>query len=879
MPAVTTVDVDAGASLTLNGNALSSYDFSKTGAGQFILTGNQTYGDLTPGRPPYTQSDGDVLVRDGAHVTAAGASIFGDAPGNSARMIVSGDGTRFQAGTTQFGHGTNSNTYLRIEAGATWATTGNIHIATSTTATGARPVIEVIGKNALMDVQNQVLGGIAGSATIRILDGGRLQSGAVQMGGSFFRDGPGDTVVISGADSAWTSSSAYNFYRGELWIADGGVLSANAVNLASSAGRTVEASVSGVGSSIASKAGNIAIAGTGTAELTLSDGALLDAQGGAGLITLASGAAGNGTLNIGGAGAAAAQAAGTINAQEVRFGAGTGVVNFNHTDSDYVLGMPFTGNGTLNQIGTGRTTLNGDNSAFTGITNVTNGILSVNDTLGGTMNVLGGRLQGVGTIGTTTHGASGIIAPGNSIGVLTIAGDYVGNGGLIEIETVLGGDGSSTDLLRITGNTSGTSDIKVINVGGTGAPTVEGIKIIEVGGASDGVFSLKGDYVLDGEQAVVAGAYAYRLYQNGVSTPADGDWYLRSALKPVDPQSQPQPLYQAGVPVYEAYAGTLLGLNGMPTLQQRIGNRYWTGAGNASIAQSDGPSAAESGSVTNSGIPIWGRIEGAHSKFEPKTSTSAADYDLDTWKMQAGLDGQLHEGDGGRLISGFTVHYGKASAHVSSEHGNGKIAIEKYGFGGTLTWYDSKGFYVDGQAVATWYDSDLVSKTASTGLVDGNHAFGYVLSVETGQRFSLGPNWALTPQAQLAYASVDFDNFTDAFGARVSLADDDSLKGRLGIAANYEDAWYDADGKIVRTHLYGIGNLYHELLDGASVNVSGVNFASKNDRTWGGIGAGGSYNWSDDKYSLYGEVSLDTSLSNIGDSYSVNGTVGFRMKW
>jgi fibronectin-binding autotransporter adhesin len=55
--------------------------------------------------------------------------------------------------------------------------------------------------------------------------------------------------------------------------------------------------------------------------------------------------------------------------------------------------------------------------------------------------------------------------------------------------------------------------------------------------------------------------------------------------------------------------------------------------------------------------------------------------------------------------------------------------------------------------------------------------------------------------------------------------------------------------------------------------------SSENDRTWGGIGAGGSHNWNDDKYSLYSEVSFNTSLSNFADSYSLNGTAGLRVKF
>ncbi|MGY2997274.1 outer membrane autotransporter protein [Mesorhizobium sp. URHB0026] len=108
-------------------------------------------------------------------------------------------------------------------------------------------------------------------------------------------------------------------------------------------------------------------------------------------------------------------------------------------------------------------------------------------------------------------------------------------------------------MLVIAGDTSGTGMLQVVNLGGGGAQTVEGIKIVDVGGVSNGSFSLKGNYTFEGDQAVVGGAYAYRLYQGGTSTPADGGWYLRSAL--IDGGGPGTPLYQAGAPLYEAYAG------------------------------------------------------------------------------------------------------------------------------------------------------------------------------------------------------------------------------------------------------------------------------------------------------------------------------------
>jgi outer membrane autotransporter protein len=560
------------------------------------------------------------------------------------------------------------------------------------------------------------------------------------------------------------------------------------------------------------------------------------------------------------------------------------------------------GSGDVRQIGGGTTILTAQNT-YAGATTVEAGTLAAGATNAFSPNsptsvLAGGTLDAAGfdqTVSVLTN--AGLVNVGGAPGTtLTVSGNYVGAGGTLRLNAALGDDASPTDRLVILGDTSGSTTLVVANVGGRGAPTVEGIRVIDVAGSSAGSFALDGDYVFEGDEAVIGGAYAYRLYKNGVATPTDGSWYLRSALfdpadptaptNPTDPTAPPfSPLYQPGVPVYEAYAQTLLGLNGLPTLQQRVGNRYWSGAGNGMLSQGDGPGTIEpapqpsdGGSAFVEGSGLWARIEGAHGRFDPRTSTSSTDYDLDTWKIQSGLDGQLYESENGKLIAGITAQYGNASADVSSIFGNGEIDTDGYGVGATLTWYGQNGFYLDGQAQAAWYESDLSSGVLGS-LSNGNDGFGYAFSLETGKRLALNQSWTLTPQAQLAYSNVDFDDFTDPFGANISLGTGESLKGRLGFSADYENAWESASGTTTRTHLYGIANLYYEFLDGTEVEVSGVDFASENDRTWGGIGTGSSYNWNDDKYSIYSEVSVNTSLSNFADSYSLNGTAGFKVKF
>ncbi|MEC6999334.1 autotransporter outer membrane beta-barrel domain-containing protein [Brucella abortus] len=72
---------------------------------------------------------------------------------------------------------------------------------------------------------------------------------------------------------------------------------------------------------------------------------------------------------------------------------------------------------------------------------------------------------------------------------------------------------------------------------------------------------------------------------------------------------------------------------------------------------------------------------------------------------------------------------------------------------------------------------------------------------------------------------------------------------------------------------------YQEFLGGTRVNISGVDFSTDNDRTWAGIGAGGTYAWAGGKYLIFGQGTINTSLDHFADSYAIKGDVGFKVKW
>ncbi|MBY3413118.1 autotransporter outer membrane beta-barrel domain-containing protein [Rhizobium laguerreae] len=747
---------------------------------------------------------------------------------------------------------------------------------------GSNGIVTVTGAGSQWNISGGTLAiGLSGDGILNIENGGQVTTGGAgtQLGINATALG---TLNVSSRGLLQTRALRGSIFGASQANFDDGILRATAVNATFingfsgnelnllAGGLTIDTAGFAVGTDAASGfsgVGGLTVTGGGvfsllansiyTGETQIDFGSGL-ALSGAGAIASSSRVVADGSLDVSVATTPTIQS--LAGSGSVLLGAQTlAITNANDTFAG-VIG----GTGGLTVTG-GNQTLSGVNT-YTGATTVSGGRFAVNGSITSPVATSGaGILGGTGTIfGDVTN--AGVVAPGNSIGTLTIAGNYTGTGGTIEIETVLGGDASPTDRLVVTGNTAGTTDVAVVNLGGGGAQTVEGIKIIDVGGISAGSFSLLGGYVFEGDQAVVGGAYAYRLYQGGVSTPADGDWYLRSTELDAAGVAI-GPIYAPGVPVYEAYTGVLQSLNQFGTLRQRTGG--WMLDGDRSADQ-DGNTAATG---------IQTRIGGNRSYFEPESSTTGTDYEVSSWTLQAGVDGVLRESEAGALIGGINFHMNTASADISSRFGKGDIDTTGYGFDGTLTWYGKSGFYVDTQAAVTWYDSDLKSSTLQTSLADGNDGFGYGLSIEAGQRIALTSQWSLTPQAQLAYSSVRFDSFTDGYGADVSLDDGDSLTGRLGVSADFDSEWKDASGKTSRSTVYGIANLYYDFLDGSDVDVSGTSVVSENQAIWGGLGIGGSLSWSDERYAAHGEAFARTSLKDFGDSSAIGAQIGFSVRW
>lgn len=536
----------------------------------------------------------------------------------------------------------------------------------------------------------------------------------------------------------------------------------------------------------------------------------------------------------------------------------------------------------------------------------------------------GARLEGQGIVGNsmnvqlnnsnapvaanlTTIINNGTIAPGlerfnntfdstdSQFVPLTLAGNYrAGKGAAVEIHTELLDDISNHGSLTIDGVIDSASDksgtgVVVIHQGGNGATTNHGIEIIRLRGSNSGAtqadlikqldenFHLVSDFKTSkGQNAVVAGAYSYIME-------SDKDWYdnpnnqaglfLRNATNN-DGSLVPHP----ATPLYETYSLILGSLNKLPTLEQRIGHHPWL---NDKNGYETGYDRGKTEIYPNN---VWMRVEGMKGYYEPELDSnkgSTSSYRLRFSRVNVGVDMPIYENaDGSRLIAGINGNMSRAWSDIDSIHGSGDITTTGYGLGATLTWYNHNGFYTDAQAWHNWFKSDIDSNTITTDLdqVKGNHAKGYALSLEVGRIFDLNQHWSLTPQAQIAYSRVNFDSFTDIQNSVIiNEKDYVGLEGRLGLALNYEKSHLDSSGKIRRNKLYILGNIHQEFKGDSTVSISGVDYESKMNNTWVSVGVGGSHNWDNDRFSIYGELSLASSTKKFGEEYELAGEIGLRI--
>lgn len=566
-----------------------------------------------------------------------------------------------------------------------------------------------------------------------------------------------------------------------------------------------------------------------------------------------------------------------------------------------------TGNGdwdgkSLTKLGAGKLTLSGANT-YSGDTNVQEGTLwlsgdgsigemgsqqAVNVSSGATFGgsngtTVNGKVTNEGTLvfgdseetgailtlngdlinmGTLTSGSSSG-TPGNT---LYVDGDYIGNGGSLYLNTVLGDDDSATDKLVITGDASGTTDLYINGIG-SGAQTTNGIEVVDVGGTSTSdAFVLKNE--------VNASLYTYRLYWNE----SDNDWYLASKAQsddddsggdvtppddgddggnvtPSDDGGDVAPQYRADIGAYMGNQWMARNLQ-MQTLYDREGSQYRNADGS-----------------------VWARFKAG--KAESEAVSGNIDMDSNYSQFQLGGD-ILAWGNGQQSVTvGVMASYINADTDSTGNRGadgsqfTSSGNVDGYNLGVYATWFADaqthSGVYVDSWYQYGFYNNSVESGDAGSESYDST---ANAVSLETGYRYDIalnnGNTVSLTPQAQVVWQNYSADSVKDNYGTRIDGQDGDSWTTRLGLRV--DGKLYKGSRTVIQP--FAEANWLHTSDD---VSVSFDDATVKQDlpanRAELKVGLQADI---DKQWSVRAQVAGQTGSNDFGD---LNGSLNLRYNW
>jgi outer membrane autotransporter protein len=480
---------------------------------------------------------------------------------------------------------------------------------------------------------------------------------------------------------------------------------------------------------------------------------------------------------------------------------------------------------------------------------------------------------------------------------LTVQGPWVGNGGTLRLGTALGGSGSLSDRLILSGCTaiaSGTTTIQVTNLGGLGALTVgSGIEVVTaMNGATTTAQTTRDAFRLAGGH-VDAGAYEYRLHAADASG-AGENWYLRSTTTVVPPGdggstptdgggaaapggeglAAPGPVPGLVVPTYRAEASLYAAL---PS-QLRQGNLAMIGDLHKRIGDDDAKvSDATQASPAGPERRAWARVLSTDIDIRQGSGTVSPSSKGRLSGFQAGTDlmatanwraglyvGQL---DGDARVSGF------ASGLQNQQVGRNDLRSQYFGIYGTYT--GDGGFYADAVVQSGRHRYTVEPALGPSVEGKGRSLLG---SLEVGQAFPLGTSgWSVEPQLQLVHQQLDLDNSAIP-GAIVQPDADSGWIVRAGVRVKGTVAT-----GLGTLQPYGRFNVYRS--SGGADIARFVNGATRTDiaTPTGGTStelAGGFTLALGSRTSVYGEVGkLWASGGDARVKSAINASVGVRMKW
>lgn len=885
--------VDDGASLTVNGSEFRSTATLGSGSGAYgtlILEGNNLFigaiNGNTAGRGALV-IDGTVLADSNIGSTNSLASV---SIGNGASLTL--NNTTLAATNVWIG----SAGTLNVGSGAVTAAidglsahTGTVNFTTSNTLQGA-----IGGSNALAAV-NITSGtlttgsfGIAadsisissgttlvtGTGTLNgaIIDAGRLRLGAGSIGSG--------SLTLSGGILQSLATQSFDV---PVSLTGASTIDTNATTL------TIAGNISGAGSLSKSGAGTLVLTGTNsyTGGTTVSGGVLqLDSASATGNIV------DNAALVF----------------DQASAGSYSGVIS---------------GAGGITKQNTGLLTLTGDSSGFTGTTMVTGGTLQVGDAanpgarLGGAVTVWsGGTLSGHGTILGDVSNATGTVAPGGSIGTLSVGGNYdQGGPGILAIalspsqasQLAVAGSASLAGTLALSANAGsyvvGTRYVIVTAGAGVGGSFAQ-----VTGTTLSPLLDLAVSYSVNEVDLTVhqtgsLASQAQTSNQRSVAQALDGAGQTPALLSTTSALlSQPTTsLIRSGLDQVGGAAEIYADLNSLAirrdqlvinTVGEQLALSHTTSPDGALLAQ--GPGAlrvqlafdALPGSVQDprgtakrdawtawlSGVGLFGGINGG-------SEAHTLDYSVGGTVM--GLDRQVAPD----LLLGAYASYTASTFDLVGLSPTGKT--DSYGFGAYGSWTHGA-FYVDGTLGYAYDDNQVHRMISLSGIAPAAasgsaHANQFLSSLEAGRAFALPDRFTLTPLVGLQAISVDQAQVTESGTGALALAmrgtSENSVRTTLGSRIERDLVVNDtilvhAEAKLVWAHEFadtaGLVNVSFASVPGAAFALTGAH--SQRDSALIGLGLASRI---DRRLSIF--LRYDGDINGSDDSHGVTG--GVRVTW
>jgi outer membrane autotransporter protein len=485
--------------------------------------------------------------------------------------------------------------------------------------------------------------------------------------------------------------------------------------------------------------------------------------------------------------------------------------------------------GSLTKVGTGTLTLTGMNT-YTGPTSVNGGSLIVDGSIASTQTLVnpGGLLGGNGFLRAPIESSggnlvnSGIVSPGDSLGTLTVSGNYTQSAnGTLRIE-VAGVAPNQHDLLAVGGHASLAGTLQLIRLGPFQLRVGDKLTFLTAKGGVSGIFStiqnpflsntiVKAQIVILPNAVLLEGtegsfvdaacnsnsAAVARALDNAVGDPRAAGLInflnsepfnkLCSDFTLIAPE-QLASVYNIAVSLANVQTANLE--RRMDDI--RVGSTGFSSAGFTmnGITPSfsgglGGPTGAEGKAGPSVLAPIpenrWGVFATGLGEFTHVDSTDAArGFDLQTGGFTLGVDYRVCPNFAIGLIAGY--------AHTNADlANNGNLDVNSGKFGIYATAF-SGGFYLDTALTGgiSGYDSH---RAALLGTASGSTNGGDLNVLVNG-----GYDWrkgglSIGPTASFQYTYVSFDGFTESGSLAPLKFNDqhvDSIRTAFGGKASYD---------------------------------------------------------------------------------------------